>query len=104
MKIFANLGLNNGADNIQNLIPETASEQNPLADKKYVDDNTYTLPAASSDTLGGIKVGEGLTMTEDGVLSASGGGGSGANITYGTEDLTEGVSPLADGTIYFVYE
>ncbi len=101
MKIFANLGLNNGTDNIQNLIPESASEQNPLADKKYVDDNAYILPAASSDTLGGIKVGEGLTMTEDGVLSASGGGG---NITYGTEDLTEGVSPLADGTIYFVYD
>lgn len=104
MKIFANLGLNNGTDNIQNLIPESASEQNPLADKKYVDDNVYTLPAASSDTLGGIKVGEGLTMTEDGVLSASGGSGGASNITYGTEDLTEGVSPLADGTIYFVYE
>ena len=104
MKIFANLGLNNGTDNIQNLIPESASEQNPLADKKYVDDNTYTLPAASSDTLGGIKVGEGLTMTEDGVLSTSGGSGGASNITYGTEDLTEGVSPLADGTIYFVYE
>ena len=84
---------------IQGLIPATASPENQLADKAYVDNSAYTLPAASADVLGGVKIGEGLTIT-DGVLSAS----SGGNITYGTEDLTEGVSPLADGTIYFVYE
>ena len=32
----------------------------------------YTLPAASAETLGGIKVGSGLTITEQGVLSANG--------------------------------
>ena len=32
---------------------------------------SYTLPTASADTLGGIKVGSGLTIT-DGVLSADG--------------------------------
>ena len=31
----------------------------------------YTLPTASADTLGGVKVGAGLTIT-DGVLSANG--------------------------------
>lgn len=36
---------------------------------------SYTLPVASASTLGGIKVGENLTITEDGKLSASGGGG-----------------------------
>ena len=41
--------------------------------------NKYVLPIASSNTLGGIKVGENLTITEDGKLSASGGGG-GASI------------------------
>lgn len=35
------------------------------------------LPIASSDTLGGIKVGSGLSITNDGVLSASGGSGVG---------------------------
>lgn len=35
------------------------------------------LPIASADTLGGIKVGDGLSITEAGVLSASGGGESG---------------------------
>lgn len=28
----------------------------------------------------------------------------GSTITYGTTDLTPGVSPLADGEFYFVYE
>ena len=35
---------------------------------------SYTLPIASADTLGGIKVGENLSIDENGVLSASGGG------------------------------
>ena len=34
---------------------------------------SYTLPVASASTLGGIKVGENLTIDEDGTLSASGG-------------------------------
>ena len=33
-------------------------------------DTKYTLPAASSTTLGGIKVGDNLSITEDGTLSA----------------------------------
>lgn len=37
----------------------------------------YTLPTASSDTLGGVKIGDGLSIT-DGVLSAAG-GSSGTN-------------------------
>ena len=39
--------------------------------------NKYVLPIASSNTLGGIKVGENLTITEDGILNATGGGGGG---------------------------
>lgn len=34
----------------------------------------YTLPTASAETLGGIKVGAGLTISEQGTLSAAGGG------------------------------
>ena len=48
------------------------NDYNP-ATKKYVDDNKYALPIASASTLGGIKVGENLTIDENGVLSASGG-------------------------------
>lgn len=47
----------------------TTEEKNKLAGL-----NNYTLPAAKSDTLGGIKVGAGLSVTEDGILSATGGG------------------------------
>lgn len=46
------------------------SDYNP-ATKKYVDDNKYTLPVASAETLGGIKLGEGLSVDENGVVSAS---------------------------------
>lgn len=37
-------------------------------------DDPYVLPVATSDILGGIKVGENLIITEDGILSAVGGG------------------------------
>jgi len=42
---------------------------------------SYTLPAATSSTLGGVIVGTGLDVTSGGVLSASGGGGGGGG-TY----------------------
>lgn len=41
----------------------------------------YVLPEASSTTLGGVKVGEGLTIT-NGVLSATGGGGVADSIDW----------------------
>lgn len=41
----------------------------------------YELPVASADTLGGIKVGANLSITPEGVLSASGGGGGAGEIT-----------------------
>lgn len=36
--------------------------------------NNYTLPIASSTTLGGVKAGTNVTIAEDGTISASGGG------------------------------
>lgn len=59
-------------DNTTEYTPTT--EYNP-ATKKYVDEKEYTLPTASSDVLGGIKVGAGLEINPvTGVLSATGGG------------------------------
>lgn len=46
----------------------TTAEKNKLAEL-----NNYTLPTASAETLGGIRVGAGLAM-DNGVLSATGGG------------------------------
>lgn len=50
------------------------------ADAKFTD-TVYTLPTASSSTLGGIKLGTGLTATEDGTVNVSVGG---ATITLKT--------------------
>lgn len=44
---------------------------------------SYTLPTASADTLGGVKIGSGITIT-DGVISTSGGGGITWNEVTGT--------------------
>lgn len=58
-----------------NVLPESSVEptnDNQFVNKKYVDGNKYELPIASADTLGGIKLGEGLSADENGVVSASG--------------------------------
>lgn len=40
-------------------------------------------------------------LKSDGTWDTAGGG---TTITYGTQDLTPGVSELAEGTMYFMYE
>ena len=61
--------------------------------KTYFDTlyNKYVLPTASASTLGGIKVGTGLSIDGSGVLSASGGGGGGSytrTVLYGSDTCT----------------
>lgn len=88
--------------------------------KKYFDthDTEYTLPIASTTTLGGVKVGANLTITPEGVLNATGGGGGGGTeyvagegiVISGntistdpakvpTKEELEGYLPLAGGTM-----
>lgn len=59
----------------------TPTDDADAATKKYVDDKvsgaTYNLPIASGSTLGGVKVGNGLNITADGTLSATGTGETG---------------------------
>lgn len=43
--------------------------------------STYNLPIATADTLGGVKIGNGLSITDDGTLSATGGTSNLNNIT-----------------------
>lgn len=57
---------------------ETLNNSNPTP---------YSLPTASAETLGGVKVGSGLSI-EDGVLSTSGGGGSG--VVYEDYEISNG--------------
>ena len=49
-----------------------AQQYNPLIKHGFQKFNDYSLPVAGADTLGGVKVGSGLTMDENGVLSADG--------------------------------
>lgn len=49
--------------------------------------STYVLPVASQNILGGIKVGSGLTIDANGVLSSNGGGGSEEQNYVITDDL-----------------
>ena len=56
----------------------TSGSYNDLSNKPTIP-SAYTLPAATSSKLGGIKVGSGLSVTADGTLSAIGGGGG---VTY----------------------
>lgn len=87
--------------------------------KKYLDSHgpEYTLPVASATTLGGVKVGANLTITPEGVLNATGGGGGGTEYVAGegivisgntistdptkvpTKEELEGYLPLVGGTM-----
>ena len=88
----------------------------PSDDKQYGRQNgdwveiqsstTYTLPIATSTELGGVKIGEGLSIDNNGVVSVSteSGGGDGYTHIVSSVDLEEGVSILPENTIYLYYE
>lgn len=58
---------------------------------------SYVLPPATSSTLGGVKVGTGLEVAEDGTLSSSGGGGG---LNYSTTRQNTGVKWIDGKDIY----
>jgi hypothetical protein len=65
--------------------------------------SSYTLPAATTSTLGGVKVGTGLAVTGDGTLSATGGGSytlpvATASVLGGVKQGSS-VSVAADGVL-----
>lgn len=56
----------------------------------------YTLPAATADTLGGIKVGPGLSVEADGTLSAT---GNGITVDSALSGFSE--NPVQNKTVYY---
>ena len=56
----------------------------------------YTLPAATADTLGGIKVGPGLSVEADGTLSAT---GDGITVDSALSGFSE--NPVQNKTVYY---
>ena len=68
-----------------------------LATTKWVNSNKYTLPIATSNTLGGIKVGNGLSITSTGVLSVGGTLSTiSKNVSTNTSDITTLKSQVAN--------
>lgn len=65
----------------------------------------YTLPPATSTTLGGVKIGSGINVTADGVISAEGGGGSSYVLPAATTSTLGGIkvgnnlTVTTDGTL-----
>lgn len=63
----------------------------------------YKLPVASAYTLGGVKIGNGISVKPDGTISASGGGSymlhPATSTTLGGVKIGSGISVAADGTI-----
>lgn len=95
------------ANSVQESLEETLQEQIKDA-KDYTDQeiaaNAYTLPAATETVLGGIKVGENLSITEDGVLSASAPGSEyelppATTDTLGGVKVGDNLTVTDDGTI-----
>jgi hypothetical protein len=66
----------------------------------------YHLPTATASRLGGVKIGSGITVTNDGTISAEGGGGSSSAYTislenYGPNDFSEAeLNAMADMVDY----
>ncbi len=72
------------------------------ASGKWVGSDTagggYTLPTASANTLGGIKIGSGLSIDGNGVVTASGGGGGGSQNLFSTIAVSGQSNVVADST------
>ena len=60
------------------------------------------IPVASTSTLGGIKVGDNLEITADGILNALGGGSAGITVLEGTEEAPVNLQNLTEAGLYFV--
>ena len=63
----------------------------------------YRLPAASAFTLGGVKIGSGISVTRDGTISASGGSSyklpAATSTILGGVKIGSGITVASDGTI-----
>ena len=56
----------------------------------------YTLPVASANELGGVKIGSGINIDQNGVISAQGGGG------YNVVDRLPETGSATEGALYYV--
>ena len=83
---------------------KSVAEKFEVVDRAIEELTPYTLPIASAEVLGGIKIGEGLNITEEGILSANGGSGGGGNFKEVTKAYYDSLSDeeKKNGTVYFI--
>ncbi len=67
-------------------------------DSRLAREDIYSLPTASSKTLGGVKIGSGISIDEKGVISAQGGGAGGYNVV----DSLPATGTATEGALYYV--
>ena len=73
-------------EDVFDYVMNSPENTNPSVLKSLLNDvGSSELPVATADTLGGIKVGSGLSITEEGVLSSSGGGSGLPSVTSSDE-------------------
>ena len=72
-RVFTRSMKNRNPNGSWSLLSTFSGSYRDLADKPTIP-SEYNLPVANQNTLGGIKVGAGLSITAEGVLSATGGG------------------------------
>ncbi|WHY90975.1 exo-alpha-sialidase [Neobacillus cucumis] len=72
----------------------TTGSYNELLNKPVIPP-AYNLPIANTTTLGGVKVGNGITISSDGTISVSGSSGGSAFEVYKTEPIGELFIPPA---------
>jgi len=72
----------------------TTGSYNDLLNKPFIP-SSYTLPKATTTTLGGVKVGNGITVGSDGTISVSGSTGGTVFEVYNTEPVGELFNPPA---------
>lgn len=58
----------------------------------------YNLPVASANELGGVKIGQGISIDQDGVISAQGGGSGGYNVV----DSFPATGSATEGALYYL--
>lgn len=88
---------------IENLIPSSSGgslpsggttgqvltkNSNADGDAGWKEPYTYVLPAATAQTLGGVKIGNGISIAEDGTISSEGSGSASA-VLYTEQTLTD---------------
>lgn len=100
--------ITNTVDNLTNYTPTsglatvaTSGSYNDLADKPTIPEpQPYTLPTATSSILGGVKIGSGVSIADDGTISVA--SVNGFKFWSGTQTAYDGIATKDPNTLYII--